>query len=105
MYEITAINGGNTAVLHELSVNSERRLSSGQFAEEVNQIPSFTFSILPSNPCFEDVLHDRKTIVSVLNTLTGEVEFEGPVLMSTKSMSTSGKLLKTAVCEGYLGYL
>ena len=105
MYEITALNGGNTAVLHELSVNSERRLNSGQLADEVNQIPSFTFSLSPANPCFEDVLHDRKTIVSVRNTLTDEVEFEGPLLMSTKSMSTSGKLLKTAVCEGYLGYL
>jgi len=105
MYEITAVNGENTAVIHEMSAESVRRLSSGQFAEEVNQIPSFTFSMSPANPCFEDVLHDRKTIVSVRNTLTDEVEFEGPLLMSTKSMSASGKLLKTAVCEGYLGYL
>lgn len=105
MYEIKAINGSTESMLHEVSAESDRRLTAGQFAEEVNQIPSFTFSMSPGNPCFDDVLHDRKTIVSIKNTLTNEIEFEGPVLMNTKSMSTSGKLLKTAICEGYLGYL
>lgn len=105
MYEIKAINGSTETILHEVSPESSRRLTSGKLSEEVNQIPSFTFAMSRANPCFDGVLHDRKTIVSVKNTLTGEVEFEGTLLMSEKSMSASGKLSKTAVCEGYLGYL
>jgi hypothetical protein len=106
MYEVIAKNGSSWCYLNEVSPESNKRLSAGQFAEEVNQIPSFTFSMSPGNPAFdEDVLHDRRTIIEVKNTLTDEVEFEGTVLMSTQSMNTSGKLMKTAVCEGFLGYL
>ena len=104
MYRVIIQNGGSSEVLHELSPKSSRRLGSGKFSEEVNKIPSFVFSVFPSNPCF-DRLSDRRTAVSVLNTLTNETEFEGTVLMTTKSMSTSGKVVRTAVCEGFLGFL
>ncbi|MDE5582798.1 MAG: phage tail protein [Ruminococcus sp.] len=105
MYEITIENGGISQKIHEVSPDSMYRLSSGQLVEEVGQIPSFSFTIPASNPCFSDSLNDRKTIVKITNIITKEVEFEGVLLTQETSMSSSGKLQKSAVCEGFLGYL
>lgn len=105
MYLISIINNGKTKILHDPDAKSYRRLLSGQFTEAINQIPSFTFTIPYSNPCYNDELKDRKTIVSVLNTITNEIEFEGTLLTHEENMSDSGKLVKSGVCEGYLGYL
>lgn len=105
MYEITIENNGITKKIHEISPDSMCRLSSGQLVEEVNQIPSFSFTIPVANPCYADSLNDRKTIVEITNTITEETEFEGVLLTHETSMSNSGKLQKSAVCEGFLGYL
>lgn len=105
MYEITIKNNGITRKIHEISPDSTCRVSSGKLVEEVNQIPSFSFTIPASNPCYPDGLNDRKTTVEMINSVTGETEFEGVLLTHEKSMSSSGKLQKSAVCEGFLGYL
>lgn len=105
MYKVTISNGTTEKILHESDTLSLNRLSAGQFSEEVNQIPSFNFTIPVSNPCFADDLNDRKDIVTVVDTRTGETEFEGTLLTHNDTMSSSGKLAKTAVCEGFLGYL
>lgn len=105
MYEITIENNGITKKIHEISPDSTCRLSYGQLVEEVNQIPSFGFTVPASNPCYADGLNDRKTVVTMKNTITGETEFEGVLLTHETSMSNSGKLQKSAVCEGLLGYL
>lgn len=105
MYEITIENNGITKKIHEISPDSTCRLSFGQLVEEVNQIPSFSFTVPASNPCYADGLNDRKTVVTMKNTITGETEFEGVLLTHETSMSNSGKLQKSAVCEGLLGYL
>ncbi len=105
MYRITAVNGNARTVIHEPDPDSSVRLASGQFAEEVNQISSFEFSILPDNPVFSEGLSDRKTVIEVLNTLTDEIEFEGPLLRSGEKMTAAGKVYKSCICEGCLGYL
>lgn len=105
MYKITISNGTTEKVLHEPDTLSRNRLSSGKFSEEVNQIPSFDFTIPASNPCCMDELNDRKDVVTILNTLTNEIEFEGTLLTHSGGMSSGGQLEKTAVCEGFLGYL
>lgn len=105
MYKITISKGTTKKVLHEPDTLSHNRLSSGKFSNEVNQISSFSFTIPVSNPCYMDELNDRKDIVTILNTLTGETEFEGVLLTHSGSMSSGGKLEKSAVCEGFLGYL
>lgn len=105
MYKITISNGTTEKVLHEPDTLSRNRLSSGKFSEEVNQIPSFDFTIPASNPCCMDELNDRKDVVTILNTLTSEIEFEGTLLTHSGGMSSRGQLEKTAVCEGFLGYL
>ncbi len=103
MYRITISNGGTVTVLHEHG-SADAVAAAGRFAEEVNQIPSAAISILPFNPCWE-LLNERKTIVTITNTLTGEEEFEGPLLRSGKRMTPAGEAYKSLVCEGYLGYL
>lgn len=105
MYEISVQNGDITKIIHEVNPDSEFRLSAGKLVEEVGQIPSFSFTLPASNPCYPDVLNDRKTLVKMTNKITGEVEFEGVLLTHEISMSNAGKLQKSAVCEGFLGYL
>ena len=101
MYEIKL----NDTVIHENSADSMKRLSAGVLAEDINQIPSFSFTIPPMNPLFSQELHDRTDTVTVTNTLTDEVEFEGHLLSSSSAMGADGKLCKKAVAEGHLGYL
>lgn len=101
MYEIWL----NEAILHASDVNSKSRLSSGKIVEEVNQIPSFSFTIPPVNPLFSAELHDRKDIVSVKNIQTGKTEFEGVLTHHEQSMNSGGKLCIKAEAEGFLGYL
>lgn len=104
MYTITITNGNTTETIHENDPESLRRLRSGKWADEVNCIPSFDFTMLAVHPSCNS-LHDRKTIVSVLNTKTGENDFEGPLIMSEDDVTASGKAYKSCICEGYLGYL
>lgn len=104
MYTITVNNGGTSEIIHENAPESLRRLRSGKWADEVNCIPSFDFSMLPFHPSYSS-LHDRKTIVSVLNNITNETDFEGPLIMSEEEMTAGGKVCKSCICEGYLGYL
>ena len=103
MYRITISNGETVTVLHEHG-SADAVAAAGRFAEEVNQIPSAAISILPFNPCW-GLLNERKTIVTITNTLTGEEEFEGPLLRSGERMAPAGEAYKSLVCEGYLGYL
>lgn len=95
----------NDDYIHELDVNSNKRLSAGVLAEEVNQIPSFSFTIPIMNPAFSQELHDRVDEVKLRNTKTAEDEFEGHLLSHSQSMDSSGKLCIKCIAEGHLGYL
>lgn len=95
----------NDDYIHELDVNSNKRLSAGVLAEEVNQIPSFSFTIPVMNPAFSQELHDRVDEVKLRNTKTAEDEFEGHLLSHSQSMDSSGKLCIKCIAEGHLGYL
>lgn len=95
----------NDDYVHEIDVNGTKRLSAGKLAEEINQIPSFSFTIPVMNPAFAVELHDRLDIVKLRNTKTHEYEFEGHLLTHQKSMTADGKLCIKAVAEGFLGYL
>ncbi|MBR6242100.1 MAG: phage tail protein [Ruminococcus sp.] len=101
MYEITIKNGSAASVLHD---GKNIFASAGNFTEEVNCIPSANIDILRNNPCW-DLLHDRKTVVEIRNVIADEVEFEGTLLRSTDKMTNSGQVIKSLICEGFLGYL
>lgn len=100
MYTIIAGND----IIHEDDPDSLRRLSSGRFVREVSQIPSFEFTVFAANPCYND-LHDRKTIVEIHNGKTNETDFEGVLIQTKEDVTSAGKVYKTCLCEGYLGYL
>ena len=73
MYEITIENDGKIQKIHEISPESNRRLSSGRLIEEINQIPSFSFTIPASNPCYSDALlaispEQSYTVCAIKNT-------------------------------------
>ncbi len=104
MYTISAINGSSTIVIHENNPDSLVRLSAGKFSDEVNAIPCFQFDIPASNPEYDE-LHDRTTIISVHNDVTGEIDFEGPLIHSVENVTAAGKVYKSCSCEGYLTYL
>lgn len=101
MYEVE-LNGEK---IHELSVTSNKRLSAGTLAEEINQIPSFSFTISCMNPIFSQELNDRKDVIVLTNILTGEDEFEGHLLSHSQIMDANGNLYIKAIAEGHLGYL
>lgn len=104
MYQITITNGTEKRIIHDTSTESELRLASGKFSEEINKIPSFVFTITPVNPCY-NYLHDKKTLIEIHNTRTNETEFEGTIFSSDKKMTSSGKVYRSCSCEGFLGYL
>lgn len=103
MYRITIKNGETSTILHENKSKLAVAVSGG-FSEEVNCIPSADIEIFRQNPCW-DLLSDRKTIVEFKNTLSNEVEFEGTLLRSSCRMTNSGQVIKSLICEGFLGYL
>lgn len=105
MYRITAINGDTKTVIEEPSPESTVRTSSWRLTDEINQIPSLELSLMPDNPCFAEGMNDRKTLIEAVNTLTNETEFEGVLLRSSCEMTSAGKLYRSCICEGYLGYL
>ncbi|MBE6825840.1 MAG: hypothetical protein E7511_03020 [Ruminococcus sp.] len=109
MYQVTIDlpekDGYVQRLLHTVKPHSTQRLASGTIVEEVGQIPSFSFTVTPVNHCYYDCLLDRRTLVSVMNIKTMEMEFEGVILNTEERMTASGKLLRKVVCEGFLGYL
>lgn len=104
MYKLIIENGGTRQILHASDPQSTQRILSGQLKERINAAPSLTVALCPQNLCYA-ALFDRKTTVQLVNTQTGETEFEGCLLKSPESMEASGKLQKKAVFEGYLSYL
>ncbi|MDE5564041.1 MAG: phage tail protein [Oscillospiraceae bacterium] len=105
MYEIRIRNGDQVEKLHELDTNSVRRVTACTFTEEVNAIPSATFTVSPQNPVY-DHLHELITHIEIVNMLTGEAEFEGRILQKPKdSMDANGSVARQFTCEGLLSYL
>lgn len=99
MYIVTIINNGIETQIH----NAERKLSSGTVAKGINQIDTFSFTVLPSNIGFNR-LFDRKTLVNVYNTNKDRYEFFGRVLCVNPEMTDSGLIYKSGICESFFGF-
>lgn len=105
MYKVTIDNGGDLTVINDDTVkNTAIRIKNGQISEEINAIPSFSFTIYPNNPGY-NLLDGLYTKVKVYNSKTNKYDFEGRVLTVSDSMDASGLICKSVVCEGLLGYL
>lgn len=103
MYEVTITNDDINTVIHSPHFNV-LKLPDGQVKKKINQADGFTFSILPNNPGY-NLIRPLKTLVTVVNKLTNQTEFDGRVLSPTEDMSASGIFGKTFLCEGVLGLL
>ena len=104
MYRMIIENNGVRQVLHSEDPDSMQRIRSGTLTEEVGITPSLVCTLTPQNACFSD-LHDRRTLITLTNTTTGENEFEGYLLSVKKQMTNTGLLYRTMTCEGFQGYL
>lgn len=105
MYTVTIDNGGTITAINEDTVkNTPARIKGGRISEEINSIPSFSFTIYPNNPGY-DLLEGLYTKIKVYNTKTQKYDFEGRVLTVSDSMDASGLICKSVVCEGLLGHL
>lgn len=104
MYLVTIINNGLETIINHVSTNNKTNRISGTIKQGINTINSFTFTILPNNSGYS-LIEPLSTLVTVLNTKTNKYEFIGRVLSPSNSMSSSGLISKTFVCESELAYL
>jgi len=103
LYRVKIYNGTEETVIHSPNVN-EMKLGTGTIKTEINAVDSFDLSMYMNNPGYGN-MKPFKTLVEVVNTLTGTYEFEGRVLAPSESMETSGLHSASYICEGELGYL
>lgn len=103
MYRVTIINDNEETVIHSPYVDGVK-LESGVIKKEINKIDSFEMSFYLNNPA-HGKLKPFLTLIKVLNTKTGEYEFEGRVLSPVGRMDDSGLHKYSWICEGELGYL
>lgn len=103
MYNIYIYNNGVKTTLHEAEPSS-RIKATGTYKAAINASDSFTFAIMPDNPCYNKIT-PRKTMIEMYNAQNGKRMFRGLVLKPTASMSTSGAVSKSYICTGELDYL
>lgn len=103
MYLITIKNGSGSMVIHEPDT-SEIKVDGAQISQEKNCFGSLTFDIYPGNPGYSDIL-PFATLVTVTNTITNAVEFDGRVINVDPSMDSDGMVCKSVTCEDFMAYL
>lgn len=101
MYIVTAKTNGISMTIHD---NGKRKLTSGNVVQGVNAIDSFSFTISPANPAFNE-LSEYTTLISVYNSSKKFYEFLGRVLYTNPSMDENGLAKRDVVCESYFGFL
>jgi prophage lp1 protein 52, endolysin len=104
MYLVTIVNNNIETVINHVSTNNKANRISGTIKQGINCINSFTFTIYPNNEGY-NLINPLSTQVKVLNTKTNKYEFIGRVLSPTHSMSSSGLVSKSYICESELAYL
>lgn len=103
MYVIQITNGSTDTVIHEAG-SSGVKVDDAKISREVNKFDSLTFTIYPGNPGFDE-LTEFSTLVTVTNTKTGKVAFDGRVIQVEPEMGDDGAVSKTVTCESVMGYL
>lgn len=105
MYIIKIKNGETEKVLHELDVNSVRRAAAFTFSRGINEKQKASITVYPQNPVYDEI-YEKKTIIEIINSHTGEVDFEGCVReIQDSGMNSDGVIGKKLICDGYLAYL
>ena len=100
MYRVELSINNQTYPIHD----DKNKIPNGSIKQGINSINSFSFAILPNNQGFNKI-RDFKTLISVYNEKRKRYEFQGRVLSSSDTMSNTGLITKSVVCEDFLGYL
>lgn len=103
MYLATIYNDGVSTVIHEPGT-SDVKVDDGQISREKSAFSSFSFEIYPGNPGWDD-LTPFHTLMKVVNTRTGETDFDGRVIQIVPSMDDDGTISRSVTCEDCMGYL
>lgn len=105
MYDVYIINENVKKLLHTDSVcNETQKIVDGTIVQGINAIDTFTFMVFPNNLLFNS-LFAYSTIIYVYNRKLQKYDFYGRIVKPSVSMDADGKIYKTIVCEGRLGYL
>ncbi|KAF3306038.1 peptidoglycan DD-metalloendopeptidase family protein [Carnobacterium sp. PL17GRE32] len=106
MYQVKIYDGPDDAT--GITIHTHRsgrtKLENGKINQEVGLIPTFSFSFYPDNPAFGKV-QPYRTLITVFNTKTKKMEFEGRALDYSDSMDVDGIILNDFKAEGELAYL
>lgn len=106
MYQVKIYDGPDDAT--GITIHTHRsgrtKLENGKINQEVGLIPTFSFSFYPDNPAFGKV-QPYRTLITVFNTKTKKMEFEGRALDYSDSMDVDGTILNDFKAEGELAYL
>lgn len=100
MIKVIAYNENEQFEIH----NEFNKILNGSITQGINEIDSFSFTILPSNPAYDKIV-SRNTMIKCFNDKSNKVEFDGRVLTVSEKMDESGSVSKSVVCESCLGYL
>lgn len=100
-YTVEITNGSTTTVIDD---GDRLRVAGGKIVKQINGIDSFTFTMHHGNPGYS-LLVPKKTMVSVKEKKTGNEVFFGRYLKATDSMEADGKISKSVICQGLLGWL
>ena len=106
MYKVTLYEDSNDVVgtvIHQPHINGTK-LTSGNIAQGINVVNSFTFSLNMQSSMYTKV-KPRKTMVKVTNTKTGNDEFNGYVLRLNSTMSDNGMFNKSFTAVDGMNYL
>ena len=98
MYEIKLINDGIETIINSASTYIEAPRITGSIKQGINTIDSFNFIILPNNQGYSKI-HPLKTLVEVVNTKNGSLDFKGRVLLPIPKMDQNGKFYISVICE------
>ena len=105
MYIVKLINDGKETLIHDgrNADPTSPKISGGKIVQAINSIDSFEFVIYPDNPGY-NLINGMRTNVEVINH-NGKAKFKGRVLKPKPSMDETGKICKTVLCEGRMGWL
>lgn len=101
MYNVFITNGTTKTQIH---YSDGTHKVTGKIKQGINSIDSFTFTMLPDNPGYDEVQRCL-TLVEVYKGDTGALVYRGRALKPTGAMDASGNANRTWICEGELGYL
>ena len=100
-YTVEITNGTKTTVIDD---GDRLRVAGGKIVKQINGIDSFTFTMYHGNPGY-NLLTPKQTMVSVKEKQSGKEVFFGRYLKATDSMEADGKISKSVICQGLLGWL